>query len=134
MWMIDRRTDEPLRLQSDGQELLGYVQWCERSQRLADRTMRWVVGGMAESVIPLNTGAGSRHRTVSRSVTLIVMAMLSRQVQGFRQAGSLCRENHREQDCEQALFHVIFNALSSPTTVRLLTRARLFMIIRMHSQ
>ena len=105
------------------------MQWFEGSQRLADRAVRWIVGGVIRTVISIQGGTWR-----SRVAMIVAMAVLSRQVQGLRQAGSLCRENRRHQDCEQASFHGIFNGRPHSQTVRLLTRAKLFMIIRMHSQ
>ena len=134
MWMIGRRTNKPLRLQSDGQERLGYVQRYERSQRLADRTMRRVVGGLVQITVSFEAGDADTCRADVTVGVPVACAVLHRQVKCTRQASGLSGENRSEQNCEQASFHGIFNGCPRSQTVRPLTRARLFMIIRTHSQ
>ena len=61
-------------------------------------------------------------------------AVLYRQVQSACDARGLGGEYSRQQDCEQALFHVILSGLRRAFAGFALKRARRLMIIVVHSQ
>ena len=69
-----------------------------------------VVSLLVSTAIRLDTGGRFGHHIVIAGVMMpVTLTVFSQQVQRFRQAGSLCGEDRREQDCERASVHVILS-------------------------